>query len=71
MKIYIERIFFYNRAPFDKLDLKLQENGITILSAINGRGKTTILSYIADAFFELARSAFSNEFRGKDDLYFS
>jgi len=40
------------------------------LSAINGKGKTTILSHIADAFYEMARNNFSGSFAGKETKYY-
>ena len=46
MKIFLEKAIFINIASFDKLELDFSENEIGILSAVNGRGKTTILSYI-------------------------
>jgi len=48
MKIHLEKAIFINRAPFDKLELDFSENEIALLSAVNGRGKTTILSHIVD-----------------------
>ena len=41
-----------------------------MLTAINGKGKTTILSHIVDAFYELARPNFENEFEGKSNKYY-
>ena len=35
----------------------------------NGAGKTTILSYIVDAFYELARNAFREEFEDKPNKF--
>ena len=40
------------------------------MTAINGKGKTTILSHIVDAFYELARPNFENEFEGKSNKYY-
>ena len=62
MKIHLEKAIFVNRVPFDKLVLDFSENEIAVLSAVNGRGKTTILSYIVDVFYEMARPHFPNEF---------
>lgn len=67
MKIYIEKAIFINRAPFRKLTLDFRENEIAVLSSANGRGKTTILSHIVDAFHEMARPHFPNEFEGKEN----
>lgn len=46
----LQRAIFVNRAPFEHLDLELGNGHINVLTGINGRGKTTILSYIVDAF---------------------
>lgn len=63
--MYLEKAIFINRAPFVKLELDFSENAVAVLTAINGRGKTTILSYIVDAFYEMARPHFPNEFEQK------
>ena len=70
MKIYLEKAIFINRAPFDKLELNFNENEIAILSAINGKGKTTILSHIVDAFYEMAKLHFKNEFEDKPNKFY-
>ena len=70
MALYLKTAFFVNRAPFENLKLDLLENGINVLSAINGKGKTTILSHITDAFYELAKKTFHNEFEGKENKYY-
>ena len=45
----VEKCLFINRAPFkDNLEICFQK-GINVLCGINGRGKTTIISYIVDA----------------------
>ena len=62
MGFYLEKAIFVNRAPFEHLELDFKESGINVLAAINGRGKTTILSHITDAFYELAKKVFYNEF---------
>ena len=53
MAFYLEKAIFINRAPFEHLELDFNEKGINVLTAINGKGKTTILSHIVDAFYEL------------------
>lgn len=70
MAFYIEKAIFVNRAPFDRLELDFKDKGINVLSAINGNGKTTILSHITDALYELASKAFHNEFEGKETKYY-
>ncbi|MBR6445389.1 MAG: AAA family ATPase, partial [Prevotella sp.] len=67
MAFYLEKAIFVNRAPFEHLELDFKEKGINVLSAINGKGKTTILSYIVDAFHELAKMGFENSYKGIDD----
>ena len=70
MAFYLEKAIFINRAPFEHLELDFNEKGINVLTAINGKGKTTILSHIVDAFYELARPTFENEFEGKSNKYY-
>lgn len=70
MGFFLEKAIFVNRAPFDRLELDFKERGINVLSGINGRGKTTILSYIVDAFHELARPHFSNSFEGRERKFY-
>ena len=70
MKIYLEQAVFCNVAPFGDLTLNFNENEIAVLTAVNGKGKTTILSYIADAFHEAAKIAYSNSFEGKENKYY-
>ena len=70
MKIYLSSAIFYNRAPFDKLEFSFEENEIAVLTAVNGRGKTTALSHIVDAFHEMARPFFQGTYKGKEnELY--
>ena len=70
MGLYLKKAIFVNRAPFEHLELNFKEKGINVLSAINGKGKTTILSHITDAFYELAKKAYRNEFEGKENKYY-
>lgn len=70
MSFSLVKAIFINRAPFEHLVLDFKEKGINVLSAINGNGKTTILSHITDAFYELARDAFHNEFEGRENKYY-
>ena len=39
--MHIKRIIFINRVPFEHIELNFLENGVNLLSGINGRGKTT------------------------------
>jgi predicted ATPase len=70
MKTSIKRIVIKNRAPFESLDLTFDENMIAVLTAVNGKGKTTILSHIVDAWYEIIRPHFQNEFKGKENQYY-
>lgn len=70
MKIYLSNAVFYNRAPFEKLELYFEENEIAVLTAVNGRGKTTVLSHIVDAFHEMARPFFQGEYEGKENKFY-
>lgn len=70
MTFYLETAIFINRAPFDNLKLNFKKNGINVLSAMNGKGKTTILSYIADAFYELAKMGFYFSFESDINKYY-
>lgn len=60
VKIHLSQIVIINRAPFPKLCISLNESEIAVLTAVNGRGKTTILSHIADAFYEMTKQHFSD-----------
>ena len=70
MSLSLVKAIFVNRAPFEHLELDFKKQGINVLSAINGNGKTTILSHITDAFYELAKKVFHNEFEGRENKYY-
>ena len=70
MEFYLEKAIFINRAPFEQLEIDFKEKGINVLAAINGQGKTTILSHITDAFYELAKLYYSGEFSDKKNKYY-
>ena len=70
MSLSLVKAIFINRAPFEHLVLDFKEKGINVLSAINGKGKTTILSHIVDAFYELAKKVYYFEFDGKSNQYY-
>lgn len=67
---YIDTIIFQNRAPFSRLKLNFQNKCIALLSSYNGGGKTTILSHVVDAFYEIARPYYDNEFHGIENKYY-
>ncbi len=70
-KIYLEKFICHNIAPFETdMNISFVENEIALISAVNGKGKTTLISYIVDAFYEVAKLGFHNEFKErKDSLY--
>ena len=70
MALYIEKALFINRAPFEHLELDFKTKGINVLSAINGKGKTTILSHIVDTFHQFAKEGFGQSYEGiREKLY--
>lgn len=66
----LKEIQIYNRAPFDNLLLHFDDNNIAVLSGINGAGKTTIISYVVDAFYEFAKKGFIGEFEDISDKFY-
>lgn len=68
--MFLEYALFINRAPFESLELNFVQRGINILSGINGRGKTTIISHITDAFYEMSRPYFHNTYEGVENKYY-
>lgn len=71
MKFSLDRIIIKNRSPFQNdLDLSFKENGIIVLTSVNGKGKTTLLSYIMDAWVELTKNIYSNTYKGKENSYY-
>lgn len=66
----LERCLFINRAPFkNNLEIVFKE-GVNVMCGINGRGKTTILSYIVDAIYEMARPNYQGSFEGKENKFY-
>ncbi len=66
----LTKALFINCAPFDKLELDFDDSNVFLLSGINGKGKTTILSYIVDAFCELAKKGYRSEFGNNSNEYY-
>ena len=65
----LQEMQIFNRAPFENLKLNFDSN-ITVLSGINGAGKTTIMSYVVDAFFEFAKKGFAFQFEGIENKFY-
>ena len=70
MSLSLVKAIFINRAPFEHLVLDFKEKGINVLSAINGKGKTTVLSHIVDAFYEMAKQCYTGSFEGKENKFY-
>lgn len=70
MALSLVKVIFINRAPFEHLVLDFKEKGINVLSAINGKGKTTVLSHIVDAFYEMAKQYYTGSFEGKENKFY-
>ncbi|MDY6381987.1 MAG: AAA family ATPase [Synergistales bacterium] len=70
MAFYLGEAIFINRAPFEHLELDFKEKCVSVLTAANGKGKTTILSHLVDAFYELAKLFYDNEFEGIENKYY-
>lgn len=68
--MFVEKIIFINRVPFEHLEIDFKQNGINVLSAVNGKGKTTVLSYIEDALHEMARPYYTRSFEGIENKYY-
>jgi len=66
----VKEIVFFNRAPFSELRLSLEQNSVSVLSGINGKGKTTVLSYIMDSWVEITRDVFGKTYEGKSNSYY-
>ena len=67
--LIVRNVMFINRAPFERLDLKFID-GINVLSSENGRGKTTIMSYIVDALHEMAKKEYSQSYIGHETAWY-
>lgn len=70
MSFFVERIIIKNRAPFESIDLTFKDKSVSVLTAFNGKGKTTILSYIVDAWVELTKRIYTNTFEGRENSYY-
>ena len=50
--------------------MTFKDQSISVLTAFNGKGKTTILSYIVDAWVELTKGIYSKTFEGRENSYY-
>lgn len=69
MSFFIEKIIFFNRAPFDFFEINFNRS-INIFTGVNGKGKTTILSHIADMLYEYAKLGYGNSFLENRDKFY-
>ena len=70
MKFQIAKAIFHNVAPFEELNICFKEKGINVFTGLNGKGKTTIISYIVDALIEFSKTGFHLEYQGKENQYY-
>ena len=70
MSMNLISMLLYNRAPLENISIDFKEMGINVLSAVNGKGKTTIISHIVDAFYEMARVPYPGSFEGRETKYY-
>ena len=68
--MYIERIIVKNRQPIGDLDITLEDSSIYVLTSLNGKGKTTLLSYIADAWVEITKTLYRFSYAGHENSYY-
>ena len=61
MGLIVDSITFYNRVPLGNIELRLIR-GVNVLSGLNGCGKTTIMSYVVDAIYEMSKRCFPSSF---------
>ena len=64
------KIIFINRAPFENQVIDFTNTNVSILSGVNGSGKTTIISHIVDAFYEMAKIGYVGEFENKENKFY-
>lgn len=70
MSFSLVKAIFVNRAPFEHIKFDFKEGGINVLSAINGKGKTTLLSHVVDAFYEMAKPYYTGSFEGIENKFY-
>lgn len=70
MPFFVKNIIIKNIAPLESLELEFEDKNIVLLTAINGGGKTTVLSLITDSFYEIAKLGFYHEFEGRSNFYY-
>jgi energy-coupling factor transporter ATP-binding protein EcfA2 len=67
--MHLAEIIIKNRAPFGDLRLSLRAEEVAVLVATNGKGKTTLFSYVADAIYEFTKHHFSDVAKNPNDYY--
>lgn len=70
MSFYLDKIIIYNNAPFENLSIDFSKDGVNVLTGLNGRGKTTIISFIVDALIEISKKVYLNEYKDKANAYY-
>ncbi len=65
--IFLKKAIFKNRVPFESLNVEFYENDISVLTGINGKGKTSFMSHVVDAFNEMSRQYFPNSFENREN----
>lgn len=67
MSFYLLESIFVNRAPFENIHMKFEDKSVFVFSAVNGKGKTTILSHIVDAMHQIAKLGFQQSYEDKEN----
>jgi predicted ATP-binding protein involved in virulence len=70
VKFFIKKVFLKNRSPFENLEINFSENEIAVLTAVNGKGKTTIISHIVDALHEISKKTYRGTYAGKESKFY-
>ncbi len=70
MSFYLETIIIHNQAPFESLQLDFSKEGINVLTGLNGRGKTTIISFVVDALIEISKKVYQNEYKDRENTFY-
>ena len=63
--MYLEKIIFDNRAPFEHLEIDLKDKGVNVLTAINGKGKLLSYRILPTHFMNLPDLLFHENLKAK------